>query len=98
MALSPQGNIIWSCLVLLGLFAVISVASDSFDVYPLTKYARAGQDLGTAKSSFSFIATSYHKSYDESASRSRAILLPYQVSGHLRNDCNHGSLNLFCRN
>jgi len=65
-------------LVLLAFFGYECIASESFDSFPLMKFDKLGQTPTTRKNSFNLAAASYHSAYDESASRSRAILLPYQ--------------------
>ena len=67
------------CVVILGLSVGFTLASESFEAFPLLKYNRQGANLASRKSALNSIAGSYHQAYDEGAIRSKVILLPYQV-------------------
>lgn len=63
--------------ILLSILGSETFGSENFESFPLFKYDQG--EVVSRKNSFNLAATSYHSSYDENASRSKAILLPYTV-------------------
>ena len=72
------GSIVCYSLIFLFCFNEV-LGSEVFESFPLVKFDRQGLDPVIRKSSLHFTAASYHNSYDEALSRSKAIVLPYQV-------------------
>ena len=56
------------------------MGAEIFESFPLVKFNTPGQDPVNRKSSLHFTATSFHNSYNDAISRSKTVVLPYDVS------------------